>query len=166
MRPLFGEVPTKNTNTVDALSYKTVSANRETVSKKWLLIDADNLVIGRLSSQVAKILRGKHKPDFTPHVDGGDNVIIINAAKVKMTGNKFNDKVYTRYTGYPGGQRFTTPGELMNTHPERIIELAIRRMLPKNRLGKKVFGNVYVYPGTEHPHAAQNPTLFDIKPLL
>jgi large subunit ribosomal protein L13 len=129
LRPLFGEVPT----------------NRETVSKNWLLIDAENLVLGRLSSQVAKILRGKHKPDFTPHVDGGDNVIIINAAKIKMTGNKFNDKVYTRYTGYPGGQRFTTPGELMTTYPERMVELAI---------------------GTEHPHAAQNPTTFDIKPLL
>jgi large subunit ribosomal protein L13 len=151
---------------VDALSYKTVYANNQTVEKQWLVINAEDLVLGRLSSQIAKILRGKHKASFTPNVDCGDNVIVINAEKVKLTGNKVSEKEYVRYTGYPGGQRFTSPALLLNSHPERIIELAVRRMLPKTKLGRAVFGNLYVYPGTSHPHEAQKPKELDIKPLL
>ena len=151
---------------MDALSYKTVYANNQTVDKQWLVIDAEDLVLGRLSSQIAIILRGKHKASFTPNVDCGDNVIVINAEKVKLTGNKVAEKEYVRYTGYPGGQRFTSPAKLLTTHPERIIELAVRRMLPKTKLGRAVFGNLYVYPGTGHPHEAQKPKVIDIKPLL
>ncbi len=115
-------------------------------------------VLRRLSTNNEMILRGKTKPDFTPNVDCGDNVIVINADKVKLTGNKFSEKQYVSYTGYPGGQRFISPKELMAKHPERVIEKAVRGMLPKSRLGKALFGNLYVYAGAEHPHAAQNPT--------
>jgi len=142
---------------VDSLSYKTVSANRATVKKEWVLIDAENEVLGRLASKVAKIIRGKYKTDFTPHVDGGDNVVIINAEKVMLTGNKVNDKEYVRYTGYPGGQRFATPKEVLAKHPERVIEMAVKGMLPKTKLGRAINKNLFVYAGTEHPHAAQQP---------
>lgn len=142
---------------MNTLSYKTVSANSKTVKKEWVVIDANAEILGRLSSKIAMILRGKHKPDFTPHVDCGDNVIVINADKVKLTGNKFEDKRYVRYTGYPGGQRFTSPKELMAKHPERIVEKAVRGMLPKNRLGNAIYMNLHVYAGSNHPHAAQNP---------
>jgi large subunit ribosomal protein L13 len=142
---------------VNTLSYKTVSANNATVQKEWFVLDATNQVLGRLSSQVASILRGKHKTSFTPHVDCGDNVIIINAEKVRLTGKKWNEKEYVRHTGYPGGQRITTPAEVAVNHPTRIIETAVKKMLPRNRLGNAIFGNLYVYAGTEHPHTAQQP---------
>jgi large subunit ribosomal protein L13 len=143
---------------VNTLSYKTVSANKKTVNKQWVVVDAQGEILGRLSTKIAMIIRGKTKPDFTPNVDCGDNVIVINADKVKLTGNKFSDKRYVSYTGYPGGQRFISPKELMAKHPTRVIEKAVRGMLPKNRLGKALFGNLHVYAGAEHPHAAQNPT--------
>jgi large subunit ribosomal protein L13 len=142
---------------VNTLSYKTVSANNATVQKEWFVLDATNQVLGRLSSQVASILRGKHKTSFTPHVDCGDNVIIINAEKVRLTGKKWNEKEYVRHTGYPGGQRISTPSEIALTNPAKIIETAVKKMLPRNRLGNAIFGNLYVYAGTGHPHTAQQP---------
>lgn len=142
---------------MDTISYKTVSANKATVKKEWILIDAENEVVGRLASKVAFILRGKHKTDFTPHVDAGDNVIIINAEKVKFSGTKMDVKEYVRYTGYPGGQRFASPKTLLAKHPERILEYAIHGMLPKTKLGDQLRRNVFIYAGAEHPHAAQQP---------
>ncbi len=142
---------------MDSLSFKTIHANASTVQKEWVIIDANNAVLGRLASQVAKILRGKHKPSFTPHVDCGDNVIIINADKVKLTGKKLTDKVYVRHTGYPGGQRFATPKEFLSRKPEFVIQKAVKGMLPKNRLGSALLKNLKVYAGEEHPHAAQTP---------
>lgn len=142
---------------MEAISYKTVSASKETVNKGWVLIDAENEVLGRLASEVAFILRGKNKTNFTPHVDTGDNVIIINAEKVKLTGNKMNDKEYVRHTGHPGGQRFATPKELLAKKPTEVITMAVSGMLPKNKLGDALRRNVYVYAGAEHPHAAQQP---------
>jgi large subunit ribosomal protein L13 len=147
---------------VDTLSYKTVSANRATVTKEWVLVDATDVVLGRLASKVAKILRGKNKPSFTPHVDCGDNVVIINAEKVRLTGNKLNDKIYLSYSGYPGGQRKQTPAELLAKYPERLIEKAVKGMLPKNRLGSKIYGNPKVYVGAEHKQEAQNPRVIDL----
>ncbi len=143
-------------------SYKTISANKATVNKEWLLVDADGEILGRLASQVAKLIRGKHKPDFTPHVDCGDNVIIINADKVKMTGNKWDDKEYLRYSGYPGGQKSIVASELFKKHPERIVENAIRGMLPKNRLGRAIFKNLYVYVGDKHEQEAQKPRKIEL----
>ncbi len=119
---------------MDTLSYKTISANKATVNKEWLLVDAEGQTLGRLASKVAKILRGKYKTNFTPHVDCGDNVIVINAEKVRLSGNKLEDKTYLRYTGYPGGQRSTTANELLNKHPERLIEKSVKGMLHKNKL--------------------------------
>jgi large subunit ribosomal protein L13 len=142
---------------MNTLSYKTVSANSKTVTKEWVVIDANAEILGRLSSKIAFILRGKHKANFTPHVDCGDNVIVINADKVRFTGNKFSEKEYVSYTGYPGGQRFISPKELMAKHPTRVVEKAVRGMLPKNKLGNKIFKNLHVYAGGDHPHAAQNP---------
>jgi large subunit ribosomal protein L13 len=142
---------------VNTLSYKTVSANKQTVDKQWIVVDAEGEILGRLSSKIAMVIRGKNKPSYTPHVDCGDNVIVINAEKVKLTGNKLSDKTYVRYTGYPGGQRFISPKELLEKHPERIVEKAVRGMLPKNRLGRALYKNLHVYAGTEHPHAAQSP---------
>ena len=142
---------------MDSLSYKTISANASTVEKEWILIDANDEVLGRLCSQVAKILRGKHKPSYTPHTDCGDYVIVINADKVKLTGNKLTDKVYVRHTGYPGGQRFATPADYLSKKPQFVIEKAVRGMLPKTRLGDAIFKNLKVYAGAEHPHAAQTP---------
>lgn len=142
---------------MEAISYKTVSASKETVNKGWVLIDAEDEILGRLASKVAYILRGKDKTNFTPHVDTGDNVIIINAEKIKLTGNKVEEKEYVRHTGYPGGQRFTTPKQLFAKNPTEIIRMAVSGMLPKNRLGDALRRNVYIYAGTEHPHAAQQP---------
>lgn len=142
---------------MNTLSFRTVSANKKTVSKKWVVVNADAEILGRLSSKIAIIIRGKHKPDYTPHVDCGDHVIVVNAEKVRLTGNKWNDKQYVSYTGYPGGQRFITPKKLMDKHPRRMLEKAVRGMLPKNRLGDALIRNLYVYAGPEHPHAAQNP---------
>jgi len=150
---------------VDTLSYKTVSANRATVTKEWVLVDATDVVLGRLASKVAKILRGKNKPSYTPHVDCGDNVIIINAEKVRLTGNKLNDKIYLSYSGYPGGQRVQTPSELLSKYPERLVEKAVKGMLPKNRLGSKIYGNLKVYVGPEHKQEAQNPKVIDLNTI-
>ena len=143
--------------TVNTLSYKTVSANPATVNKEWLIIDANGLVLGRLASRIALALRGKNKPNFTPHIDCGDNVIVINADKVVLTGKKMTDKVYVRHTGYPGGQRFSTPKELLKRRPTEVLRHAVKGMLPKNRLGAKLLGNLYLYAGSEHPHQAQKP---------
>lgn len=142
---------------MESLSYKTISANAATVTKEWVLIDATDAVVGRLASQVAKILRGKNKPNFTPHVDCGDNVIIINADKVKFSGKKMTEKVYTRHTGYPGGQRYATPADYLRKKPEFIVEKAVKSMLPRTRLGAALLSNLKVYAGSEHPHAAQSP---------
>ncbi len=142
---------------MNTLSYKTISANKETVTKEWVLINAEDAVLGRLASKVALILRGKLKPSFTPHVDCGDNVVIINAEKIKLTGKKMTDKVYIRHSGYPGGQRKRTPQELLAKNPRAIIESAVKGMLPKNRLGSELYRNLYVYAGPEHPHEAQQP---------
>ena len=142
---------------MDTLSYKTVSANKATVSKEWLHVDAEGQTLGRLSSVVAKLLRGKHKPNFTPHVDCGDNVIITNAAKINLTGKKWTDKTYIRHTGYPGGQRSLTAQELYEKNPERLIEKAVKGMLPKNKLGAALFRNLKVYAGAEHNQEAQQP---------
>lgn len=142
---------------MDSISYKTLFVNKETANKQWVIVDADSAVLGRLCSEVAKMIRGKHKASYTPHVDCGDNVIVINADKIRFTGKKWDDKVYIRHTGYPGGQRFSTPREEKEKSSTRIIENAVRGMLPKNRLGRALFRNLYVYEGAEHPHAAQNP---------
>lgn len=147
---------------MDQLSFRTVSANSQTVDKKWVVVDAENQILGRFSSKIVNILRGKNKPSFTPNVDCGDNVIVINAEKIRLTGNKMNDKVYTRHTGHPGGQRFATPRELMAKDGRRVVEMAIKGMLPKNRLGSKLYTNLYVYEGAEHPHQAQTPTAIEL----
>jgi len=150
---------------VDTLSYKTVSANKATVDKQWLLVDAEGQTLGRLASKVAKLLRGKHKPNFTPHVDCGDNVIVINAEKIQMTGNKWTEKVYLRYTGYPGGQRSETAQELLEKKPEAVIERSIKGMLPKNKLGADLFRNLKVYAGDRHQQEAQKPTAINLNDL-
>lgn len=142
---------------MDTLSYKTKSANKATILKEWYVVDATNKVLGRLASEVAKILRGKYKPDYTPHVDCGDYVIIINAEKIRLTGSKVTDKKYIRHTGYPGGQRSETVEHLMNRHPEKVIEKAVKGMLPRTRLGNAIYKNLFVYVGSEHPHEAQQP---------
>lgn len=150
---------------MDAQSYKTVSVNKISAQKEWILIDATDLVVGRLASQVAKILRGKHKPSFTPNSDCGDNIVIINAEKVRFTGKKLTDKVYIRHTGYPGGQRFATPADMLKRKPFFVIEKAVKGMLPKNRLGAELFRNLHVYAGAEHPHEAQQPKVINVKEL-
>ena len=142
---------------MDTQSYKTVYANPATVNKEWVVIDATDLVLGRLASRVALVLRGKNKPNFTPNMDCGDNVIILNADKVKLTGKKMTDRVYVRHTGYPGGQRFTTPREILAKKPTELVRMAVKGMLPKNRLGAKLINNLYLYEGSEHKHQAQNP---------
>jgi large subunit ribosomal protein L13 len=150
---------------VDTLSFKTISANKATVNKEWVVVDATDQHLGRLCSKVAKLLRGKYKPNFTPHVDCGDNVIIINADKIVLTGNKWNDRIYLRYTGYPGGQREFTPASLMAKGEDRLFRKVVKGMLPKNRLGAKLLGNLYVYAGTEHKQTAQQPKSIDINLL-
>ena len=152
---------------MDTLSYKTISANKETATKEWVVVDATDQVLGRLGTKVAKLLRGKYKPNFTPNVDCGDNVIIINADKVKLTGNKWTDRVYLRHTGYPGGQREMTPAALMArpNGEEKLLKKVVKGMLPKNRLASQLLGNLYVYAGSEHKHEAQNPKSIDINSL-
>ncbi len=144
---------------MDNLSYKTISANKATAQKGWVIVDAENQILGRMSSEIAKIIRGKNKPNYTPHVDCGDNVIVINAEKIRLTGKKMDDKVYIRHTGYPGGQRFRTPREVLTKNPRGVVEAAVKGMLPKNRLGSKLYTNLYVYAGSEHPHEAQQPVV-------
>ena len=142
---------------MDTLSYKTVSINKENADKKWLLVDAEGQTLGRLASEVAKRLRGKHKPNFTPHADCGDYVIVVNAEKVVLTGNKWDQKEYIRYTGYPGGQRTRTAKEQLKRKPFALVEDAVRGMLPKNSLGREMFRNLQVYVGPDHNHEAQQP---------
>ena len=152
---------------MDTLSYKTISANKETATKEWVVVDATDQVLGRLGAKVAKLLRGKYKPNFTPHVDCGDNVIIINADKVKLTGNKWNDRVYLSFSGYPGGQKEMTPARLIArpNGEEKLLKKEVKGMLPKNRLGAKLLNNLYVYAGSEHKHEAQSPKSIDINLL-
>lgn len=150
---------------MNTLSYKTKSANKETVNKNWFLVDATDETLGRLASKVALMLRGKHKPDFTPHVDCGDNVIIINAEKVKLTGKKMTDKRFVSHSGYPGGQKETNPQEILRKKPERLVENAVRGMLPRNRLGRKLFKNMYIYVGPEHQQQAQKPKKLDLNSI-
>jgi len=154
---------TKKIIKVDTLSYKTISANKATVNKEWVLVDAEGLVLGRLASEVAKMLRGKNKPNFTPHVDCGDNVIVINAEKVVLTGKKMSDKQYIRHTGYPGGQRFQNPKDILAKYPERLVEKAVKGMLPKNKLGRQLFKNLHVVVGADHKYEAQKPQIVDLK---
>jgi len=142
---------------------KTYSAKPTEIEKKWILIDAEGLVVGRLASIVALRLRGKHKPSFTAHMDCGDNVIVVNAAKALLTGDKLKKKIYYRHTGYIGGIKQKTAGEILRgKFPERIVEKAIERMMPRGPLGKKQMSNLRVYPGTEHPHEAQQPETVDV----
>lgn len=150
---------------MNTLSYKTVSANAATVEKNWVVVDAEGQTLGRLASKVALLLRGKRKPNYTPHVDCGDNVIILNADKVVLTGNKMADKTYVWHTGYPGGQRTTNPEQMMAKFPERVVEKAVKGMLPKNRLGAQLFRNLHVYAGGEHKHEAQQPTAININEI-
>jgi large subunit ribosomal protein L13 len=147
---------------MDSISYKTTFANKATAQKDWVIVDAEGKTLGRFASQVAMILRGKNKPSYTPHADCGDNVIIINCEKIRLTGNKMNDKVYTTHTGHPGGQRFQTPKEALAKYPERVLERAIRGMLPKNRIGRELFRHVHVYEGVQHPHEAQQPKVIQL----
>jgi large subunit ribosomal protein L13 len=142
---------------VDSLSYKTQSLNHKSAQKEWVIVDATSATLGRLASRVAHIIKGKHKPGYTPNVDCGDHVIVINADKIVLTGSKMTDKVMIRHTGYPGGQRFTTPRQVMEKSSSILIERAVKGMLPKNRLGRALFNNLHVYNGAEHAHAAQQP---------
>ncbi|MDX2414362.1 MAG: 50S ribosomal protein L13 [Bacteroidales bacterium] len=147
---------------MDTLSYKTISANKATVDKEWLLVDAEGETLGRMASKVAKLLRGKHKTNFTPHVDCGDNVVVINAEKVHLSGNKWSDKKYIRHTGYPGGQRTTTAEEMLKKKPIGLVENAVRGMLPKNRLGAELFRHLHVYVGAAHKQEAQQPRKIEL----
>jgi len=148
---------------MNTLSYKTVSANQDTVNKEWVLIDAENEILGRMASSAAVLLRGKHKANFTPHVDCGDNVIVINAEKIKLTGDKWSAKTYIRHSGYPGGQKSLTAIEQMEKNPISMVEKAIKGMLPKNKLGAALYRNLYVYAGSDHKQEAQKPTKINLK---
>ena len=150
---------------MDTLSYKTVSANKATVSKNWVVVDAEGQSLGRLCAKVANLLRGKYKPNFTPHVDCGDNVIVINAEKVVLTGKKWDDRVYLKFSGYPGGQRAFSPRFLQSKGSDRLFRKVVKGMLPKNRLGDKILGNLYVFDGPEHKHEAQQPKFVDVNTL-
>jgi large subunit ribosomal protein L13 len=147
---------------VNTLSYRTSHTRPEDVKRKWFLIDAEDLIVGRMSSRIAHILKGKHRVDYTPHVDCGDYVIVINAEKVRFTGKKMNDKIYTTYSGYPGGQKSATPRQLLDRVPTRVVEVAVRKMLPKNRLGDAMYKKLFVYAGPEHNHQAQKPEAINL----
>ena len=150
---------------MNTLSYKTVSANKNTANKEWLVVDADGQTLGRLASKIAILIRGKHKTNFTPHVDCGDNVVVINAEKIVLTGKKWEDKSYIRHTGYPGGQRSLTATEMFEKDPTRLVEKAVKGMLPKTKLGSALYRNLYVYAGTEHQQTAQNPKAINLNDL-
>ncbi len=150
----------QNIKNVNTLSYKTISANAQTVSRNWYVIDAEGEVVGRLATRVASVLRGKHKPDFTPHVDTGDYVIIVNADKVRFTGDKLNAKEYQRYSGYPGGLKRRTAKEMLDRQAKMVLEIAVKGMLPKTKLGKAMIKKLFLYEGANHPHAAQKPEQF------
>jgi len=146
---------------VNTLSYKTRSVKKEEVNRQWFVVDADGEVLGRLCTRIATVLRGKHHPEYTPHVDTGDYVIVVNAGKVRFTGNKENVKIYQNYSGYPGGLKELTASEIRARKPERLIEIAVKGMLPKNKLGNAMIKKLFVYAGPEHLHTAQQP-----KPLV
>ena len=150
---------------MDTLSYKTVSANKNTVNKEWVVVDAEGQTLGRMSTIVAKLLRGKYKPNYTPHVDCGDNVVVINASKINLTGKKWDAKSYIRHTGYPGGQRSLTAKELYSKDPARLVENAVKGMLPKNKLGSAIYRNLKVYAGAERGQEAQKPKAININEL-
>ena len=150
---------------MDSLTYKTISANKATVNKNWVIVDASGQTLGRMCSKVAKLIRGKYKTDFTPHVDGGDNVIVINSEKIILSGNKWDQKEYIRHTGYPGGQRSLTAKELFAKDPARLVEKSVKGMLPKNKLGAVLFTNLKVYVGENHKHEGQNPVLINLNDL-
>lgn len=150
---------------VSKLSYKTVSANKNTVTKEWVLVDADGQTLGRIASGIAMLIRGKYKTNYTPHVDCGDNVVVINADKINLTGKKWGDKTYIRHTGYPGGQRSLTAIEMFDKDPTRLVEKAVKGTLPKNKLGSALFRNLYVYAGTEHQQTAQTPRTINLNDL-
>ena len=146
---------------MNTLSYKTRSVKKEEVNRSWFVVDADGEVLGRLSTRIATVLRGKHHPEYTPHVDTGDYVIVVNADKIRFTGNKENVKIYQNYSGYPGGLKELTAAEIRSRRPERLIEIAVKGKLPKNKLGNAMIKKLFVYAGPEHPHTAQQP-----KPLV
>lgn len=150
---------------MNTLSYKTISANSATVQKEWLVVDAEGQALGRLASNVAKLIRGKHKTNYTPHVDCGDNVIILNAEKVSLSGNKMAEKEYVWHTGFPGGQKSATAEEMMTKNARKVVEKAVKGMLPKNRLGSVLFKNLYVYEGAEHKHEAQQPKVINLNEI-
>ena len=150
---------------MDSLTYKTISSNKNTVDKKWVLVDASEQTLGRMCSKIAKLLRGKYKPNFTPHVDCGDNVVVINAEKIILSGNKWESKEYIRYTGYPGGQRSLTAKELFEKDPTRLIEKSVKGMLPKNKLGAELFRNLKVYVGEKHKQEGQSPEMINLNEL-
>lgn len=150
---------------MDTNSYKTASVRHKDIKKEWILVDARNEVLGRVASQVAKMIRGKHKPYYTPHIDCGDQVIVINAAYIRLTGKKWSDKEYVHYTGYPGGKRVNRPKDLLKKDPTKIVEKAVQGMLPKNRLGNKLKNNLFVYAEETHPHEAQKPRKINIKDI-
>ena len=146
---------------MDTLSYKTKSANKQTVERKWYIVDAEDKIVGRLATQLATVLRGKHKPSYTPHTDTGDCIVVVNAEKIRFTGSKMDQKEYITFSGYPGGQKRRTAKEMMEKKPIAIIESAVRGMLHKNKLGRAMIKKLYVYTGSEHPHAAQKPEPFN-----
>ena len=142
---------------------RTFMANAQNIERKWYVVDAEGQTLGRLASEVAAILRGKHKPTFTPHVDTGDHVIIINAEKIKLTGKKWTDKIYYHHSGHPGGLKQRTANEMRSKYPEQMLEIAIKGMLPKNSLGRQMFKKLHVYAGSEHPHQAQKPEVYELR---
>ena len=147
---------------MNSLSYKTISANKNTVQQEWYIVDARDKVVGRLASEISRIIRGKHKPYFTPHVDCGDKVIVINADKVRFTGNKRDEKIYRSYSGYPGGQKEKTPKNYFRYKPTEVLKLAVKGMLPKNKLQSRFMNNLFLYAGEEHPHQAQKPQKLEL----
>ena len=151
---------------MDSLTYKTISANKETVIKNWVVVDANGQTLGRMCSKIAKLLRGKYKPNFTPHVDCGDNVIVINAEKITLTGNKWESKEYIRHTGYPGGQRSLTATELYAKDPCRLVEKSVKGMLPKNKLGAAILKNCYIFSSEDHDKEAQKPVTLNLNDLI
>jgi len=165
LQAVFRTTFNRNFYTVDTLSYKTISANKATIEKSWVLVDAEGLALGRMSSVVAFLLRGKHKTNYTPHTDCGDNVIVINAEKITLSGKKWSDKDYIRHTGYPGGQRSLTAEELFKKDPTRLVEKSIKGMLPKNKLGAELFRNLKVVVGTDHKYEAQQPKVINLNDI-
>ena len=151
---------------MNTLSYKTISANIKTVNKQWIVLDVKNITLGRAASVIANFLRGKYKTNYTPHVDCGDNVVVINSAFITLSGNKWDQKEFVRHTGYPGGQRILNATQVHNKNNTRLVELAVKGMLPKNKLGANLFRNLRVYPGAEHQHEAQNPKPININDYL